>query len=113
MFNLYALWISDKEIYKKRGRLLQKLEKKGHRAPSPFLPTIFRLGTGDNRGAVNNNNCETLVTRAMQGVILRSYETVKKLIDQTSTKTGLKVCSNIIKKVSYSNLLVKCDFLAF
>ena len=38
------------------------------------------------------------ITRAMQGVILRSYETVKKLIDQTSTKTGLKVYSNIIKK---------------
>ncbi len=38
------------------------------------------------------------ITRAMQGVILKSYDTVKELIDRTSTETGLKVCSNIIKK---------------
>ena len=46
----------------------------------------------------------------MQGVILRSYETVKKLIDQTSTKTGLKVCSNIIKKEYETGRKYAADF---
>ena len=50
------------------------------------------------------------ITRAMQGVILRSYETVKKLIDQTSTKTGLKVCSNIIKKEYKTGRKYAADF---
>lgn len=50
------------------------------------------------------------ITRAMQGVILRSYKTVKKLIDQTSTKTGLKVCSNIIKKEYKTGRKYVADF---
>lgn len=35
---------------------------------------------------------------AMQGVILDSYETVKKLIDNTTTTKGLKVVSRIVDK---------------
>ncbi|PXF58137.1 MAG: hypothetical protein C4B58_07600 [Deltaproteobacteria bacterium] len=38
------------------------------------------------------------------------YETVKKLIDQTSTKTGLKVCSNIIKKEYKTGRKYAADF---
>ena len=36
------------------------------------------------------------VTRAMSGVIFKSYEIVKNLIENTHTKTGLKVIANII-----------------
>lgn len=39
------------------------------------------------------------VTRAMSGVIFRSYEIVKELVEKTHTKTGLKVVANIIDKV--------------
>jgi hypothetical protein len=39
------------------------------------------------------------VTRAMEGVVLDSHEQVQKLIEKTTTKTGLKVTVDIIKKV--------------
>ena len=39
------------------------------------------------------------VTRAMAGVIFRSYELVKNLIGRTHTKNGLQVTVNIIDKV--------------
>jgi len=39
------------------------------------------------------------ITRSLQGVIIKSYELVKELIDQTSTKTGLKIRSNIITQI--------------
>ena len=38
------------------------------------------------------------ITRAMQGVILKSHAMIKTLIDRTSTETGLNVISNIINK---------------
>ena len=39
------------------------------------------------------------ITRSLKGVILRNYEYVKELIENTTTKTGLKVKANIVKKV--------------
>ncbi|MDA9004080.1 ISAzo13 family transposase [bacterium] len=39
------------------------------------------------------------VTRAMSGVIFRSYEVVQALIESTRTETGLTVTSNIIHKI--------------
>jgi hypothetical protein len=39
------------------------------------------------------------VTRAMSGVIFRSYGVVKNLIERTHTETGLRVTVNIIDKV--------------
>ena len=39
------------------------------------------------------------ITRSLSGVILRSYEFVKELIENTSTTTGLKVTANISKKI--------------
>ena len=38
------------------------------------------------------------ITRKLKGVILKSVETVKKLIETTTTKAGLVVKCNIIKK---------------
>jgi hypothetical protein len=38
------------------------------------------------------------ITKAMQGVILKSYDMIKTLIERTSTKTGLNVFANIINK---------------
>lgn len=38
------------------------------------------------------------VHSAMKGVVLDSYQTVKTLIDKTTTKTGLKVISRIVEK---------------
>jgi len=38
------------------------------------------------------------ITRSMQGVLLKSSEMAKQLIEKTTTKTGLKVSANIIKK---------------
>ena len=34
----------------------------------------------------------------MKGVVLDSYQTVKMLIDKTTTKTGLKVFTRIVEK---------------
>lgn len=39
------------------------------------------------------------VHKAMEGVVLDSYQTVKMLIDKTTTTTGLKVFSRIVEKV--------------
>ncbi len=39
------------------------------------------------------------ITRSLKGVILKDYDIVKELIETTSTKTGLTVTANIIKKV--------------
>jgi len=39
------------------------------------------------------------VTRACEGVIFKSIELVKSLIEKTSTKTGLRVIVNLIDKV--------------
>jgi hypothetical protein len=38
------------------------------------------------------------ITRAMEGVMLETHEQAKKLIEKASTKTGLRVTSNIIDK---------------
>ena len=38
------------------------------------------------------------VSRAMEGEILKTHEQVRNLIEQTKTKTGLKVTANIIAK---------------
>ena len=39
------------------------------------------------------------ITRSLKGVILRSYEYVKELIENTTTKTGLTVKAHIVQKV--------------
>jgi hypothetical protein len=39
------------------------------------------------------------ITRSLKGVILRCYEYVKELIENTTTKTGLKIRAHIVKKV--------------
>jgi hypothetical protein len=39
------------------------------------------------------------ITRSLKGVILRSYKFVKELIENTTTKTGLKVVSHIMNKI--------------
>ena len=50
------------------------------------------------------------ITRSMQGVILKSYETVKNLFDKTTTKKGLKVTSNIIDKTYLAGRKYANDF---
>ncbi len=50
------------------------------------------------------------ITRAMQGVILKSYDTVKNLIDHTSTATGLKVRANIIEQKYETGRKYASDF---
>lgn len=39
------------------------------------------------------------ITRSMSGVVLRSYDLVKELLENTQTKSGLRVVSNIIDNV--------------
>jgi len=39
------------------------------------------------------------VTRSLKGVILRSHNYVKELIENTTTLTGLKIKAQIIQKV--------------
>ncbi|VAW86007.1 hypothetical protein MNBD_GAMMA18-2218, partial [hydrothermal vent metagenome] len=39
------------------------------------------------------------ITRKLKGVILKSVDMVKQLIETTTTKTGLTVKCNIIKKM--------------
>ena len=39
------------------------------------------------------------ITRSLKGVILKSHDYVKELIENTTTKKGLKVTAHIIKKV--------------
>ncbi len=50
------------------------------------------------------------VTRALQGVVFRNHELVKELIENTSTKTGLKVEANIIKKAYKTGRKYAADF---
>ena len=52
------------------------------------------------------------ITRSLKGVILRSYEYVKELIENTTTKTVLKVKAHIVKKLyqtgrKYSNNFIE------
>ena len=46
----------------------------------------------------------------MQGVILRSLEQVKTLIEKTTTKTGLRVFATILDKTYETGRKVKEDF---
>jgi hypothetical protein len=50
------------------------------------------------------------ITRALEGVIFKSHELVKELIERTTTTTGLKVKSNIIKKVYETGRKYSADF---
>lgn len=50
------------------------------------------------------------VTRACQGVIFKSIDIVKELMQKTSTNTGLKVIVNIIDKVYQTGRKVNADF---
>ncbi len=50
------------------------------------------------------------ITRTLKGVIFKSYELVKELIEMTTTKTGLKVKANIIKKKYETGRKVVDDF---
>jgi hypothetical protein len=50
------------------------------------------------------------ITRSLKGVILKSYEFVKELIENTTTKTGLKVRSHIIKKIFQTGRKCSDDF---
>lgn len=50
------------------------------------------------------------ITRACQGVIFKSIETVKGLIEKTKTKTGLKVTVEILDKVYQTGRKVSEDF---
>jgi hypothetical protein len=49
------------------------------------------------------------VTRAMSGVILRSYGLVKHVIERTRTDTGLRVTVNIIDKIYEKSKKVSAD----
>ena len=50
------------------------------------------------------------ITRAMQGVILKSHDMINTLINRTSTQTGLKVISNIINKQYETGRKYAADF---
>jgi hypothetical protein len=50
------------------------------------------------------------ITRALQGVIFKSHELVKELIETTTTKTGLTVTANIIKTVYQTGRKVAANF---
>lgn len=50
------------------------------------------------------------ITRSMQGVILKDHDIAKQLIEKTTTKTGLIVRANIIKKVYVKGKKVAQDF---
>lgn len=50
------------------------------------------------------------ITRALQGVILKSYETVKDLVERTTTSTGLKVQANIVDKIYETGRKYATDF---
>ncbi len=50
------------------------------------------------------------ITRVLNGVILKSHELVKDLVETTTTKTGLTVTANIIKKVYLTGRKVAADF---
>lgn len=50
------------------------------------------------------------ITRALQGVILTSHELVKRLIEKTTTATGLRVRASIIDKVYQTGRKVAKNF---
>ena len=50
------------------------------------------------------------ITRALKGIIFKSHELVKDLVETTTTKTGLTVTANIIKKVYQTGRKVAADF---
>jgi len=50
------------------------------------------------------------ITRALQGVILKSHDMIKKLIDKTSTETGLEVISKIFTKQYKTGRKYASDF---
>ena len=50
------------------------------------------------------------LTRAMQGVILTSYELTKTLLERATTRTGLQVVAHIIDKVYETGRKVADDF---
>ncbi len=50
------------------------------------------------------------ITRSLRGVILKSHELVKELIETTTTKQGLKVTANIIKSVYQTGRKVAANF---
>ena len=50
------------------------------------------------------------ITRSLKSVILKSYEFVKELIENTTTKTGLKVRSHIIQEIFHTGRKVSDDF---
>lgn len=50
------------------------------------------------------------VTRACQGVIFDCLETVKQLMKKTSTRTGLRVTVNVLKKAYETGLKYTADF---
>lgn len=49
------------------------------------------------------------ITRAMSGVVLESYELVKELIENTTTKTGLTVVANILRDVYETGIKASSD----
>ena len=50
------------------------------------------------------------ITRALQGVIFKSYKLVKELIEKAIMKTGLSVKANIMKKVYQTGRKVVDNF---
>ncbi len=50
------------------------------------------------------------ITRVLKGVIFKSHELVKDLIETATTKTGLTVTANIIKKVYQTGRKVAANF---
>ncbi len=50
------------------------------------------------------------VTKAMQGVILKSYQTVKDLVGKVKTKTGLRVRAEIMDRVYQTGRAYADDF---
>lgn len=50
------------------------------------------------------------ITRSLQGVILKSYEVVKELVDRTTTRTGLTVQSDIVDKIYETGRKYAVDF---
>jgi len=50
------------------------------------------------------------ITRSLQGVILKSYELVKELIEKTTTKKGLKVKAHIMRKIYQTKRKVADNF---
>lgn len=53
------------------------------------------------------------VTRAMEGVVLETHEQAKKLIEKTSTKTGLKVTASIVNKAYKTGVKVAKKLLDY